>query len=398
VEKEREKNGERGEIRNSKLKHRDSSLKNPSPVSRPSSPLFAIRTPTALVTDFGTEFGVEVDKNGVTKSHVFRGKVVLTVLDGDAKRNEKLTLEANKSARVERSPGSQSLAVRRHNVDPAGFVRNAQFAARAREIGELPLKPFRSWQAKSEKLRNRKDLLAYYDFQRDPDQPRDENGYELLRNRASTGGKFDGRVMGAIRMGMDRGRFPGKDSLKFTFTSDGVRINIPGEFPQLTLVTSISLEKCDSYSGILMTDKWERADHFHWQFCSGGIIQLSFFNPNGAFPLEVREATDFAGWHVWSMVYDAPGDRTAVYVDGRRLKEWPLSKGPVLRIGEATIGNWVPLDGCGSRPLSGRMDEFAIFTRALDDADIKQLSDNGGGTRLMQEQATATRTGSGSRP
>ena len=36
---------------------------------------FAVRTPTAIVTDLGTEFGVEVDKKGITMSHVFQGSV-----------------------------------------------------------------------------------------------------------------------------------------------------------------------------------------------------------------------------------------------------------------------------------------------------------------------------------
>ncbi|MBN1394679.1 MAG: hypothetical protein JW959_06620 [Pirellulales bacterium] len=41
------------------------------------SPLFSVRTPTAVVTDLGTEFGVEVDENGDTTSHVFEGKIVV---------------------------------------------------------------------------------------------------------------------------------------------------------------------------------------------------------------------------------------------------------------------------------------------------------------------------------
>ena len=40
-------------------------------------PLFTVRTPTATVTDLGTEFGVEVSKDGYTMSHVFRGSVKL---------------------------------------------------------------------------------------------------------------------------------------------------------------------------------------------------------------------------------------------------------------------------------------------------------------------------------
>ena len=354
--------------------HSSPSLLSPLP-----APLFSIRTPTALVTDFGTEFGVEVDRNGMTESHVFRGKVVLTVLDADKKQDRKITLGANESARIEKAPGSQALAMRRQKADLAGFVRSEQFAGRVKEIGELSLRPFRSWQAASEELRKRKDLLAYYDFQRDPDHPRDESGYELLRNRASTGRQFDGRVRGAIRMGMAQGRFAGKDALRFTYPSDGVRINIPGEFPRLTLVASISLERNDnSFSGILMSDKWERADYFHWQFCAGGKILFGVFNAQGQFPLDVSEAADLARWHVWSLVYDGPDGRMAAYVDGRRLKEWTLAKGLTLKIGEATIGNWDPHDGYVPRPLFGRMDEFAIFTRALGDADVKQLYESGG--------------------
>ena len=36
---------------------------------------FVIRTPTATVTDLGTEFGVEVSKEGDTETHVFVGEV-----------------------------------------------------------------------------------------------------------------------------------------------------------------------------------------------------------------------------------------------------------------------------------------------------------------------------------
>ena len=45
--------------------------KSPFPLP-PSS--FVVRTPTATVTDLGTEFGVEVSKAGVTDTHVFVGK------------------------------------------------------------------------------------------------------------------------------------------------------------------------------------------------------------------------------------------------------------------------------------------------------------------------------------
>ena len=39
------------------------------------SKLFVVKTPTATVTDLGTEFGVEVSKSGTTETHVFVGKI-----------------------------------------------------------------------------------------------------------------------------------------------------------------------------------------------------------------------------------------------------------------------------------------------------------------------------------
>ena len=65
-----------------------------------------IRTPTAIVTDLGTEFGVEVDKRGVTTSRVYRGLVRVDVLaDSGEPEGTGQLLRENESARVER--GSQ---------------------------------------------------------------------------------------------------------------------------------------------------------------------------------------------------------------------------------------------------------------------------------------------------
>ena len=69
---------------------------------------FAVRTPTAIVTDLGTEFGVEVSTEGHTTSHVFRGSVRLQAVS-NAGRAEGVaqTLHENESARVERRASGQ---------------------------------------------------------------------------------------------------------------------------------------------------------------------------------------------------------------------------------------------------------------------------------------------------
>ena len=47
--------------------------------------LFAVRTPTAVVTDLGTEFGVEVNRSGATRSYVFLGRIELQPAEGDGR-------------------------------------------------------------------------------------------------------------------------------------------------------------------------------------------------------------------------------------------------------------------------------------------------------------------------
>ncbi len=76
-------------------------IPNPS-LSTSHYPLFTIKTPTATVTDLGTEFAVEVTKTGDTTSHVFRGSVRVQMISTDG-RTEGIAqvLHANQSARIE---------------------------------------------------------------------------------------------------------------------------------------------------------------------------------------------------------------------------------------------------------------------------------------------------------
>ena len=57
------------------------------------SPLFTITTPTAIVTDLGTEFGVEVSPKGLTQLHVLQGVVDATAVDsrGEKQRHDRVT-------------------------------------------------------------------------------------------------------------------------------------------------------------------------------------------------------------------------------------------------------------------------------------------------------------------
>jgi hypothetical protein len=66
--------------RKSEIPNPQSPIPNPSP-STIHYPLFTVRTPTATVTDLGTEFGVQVGKQGRTEVHVLQGAVEARAID-----------------------------------------------------------------------------------------------------------------------------------------------------------------------------------------------------------------------------------------------------------------------------------------------------------------------------
>ena len=85
----------------SAVSDQQSEIPNPKPqISK-----FVVRTPTAIVTDLGTEFGVEVGKEGNTTSHVFRGFVNVRVVVG-AGGGRDVVLRENESARVVKDEGT----------------------------------------------------------------------------------------------------------------------------------------------------------------------------------------------------------------------------------------------------------------------------------------------------
>jgi hypothetical protein len=95
-----------------------------SQLSTLDSRLFSVRTPTAIVTDLGTEFGVEVERSGASHAHVFRGKVELRSALGDSGKQPVIRLGENESGRVERGADQVITATRdTRSSDAREFVR-----------------------------------------------------------------------------------------------------------------------------------------------------------------------------------------------------------------------------------------------------------------------------------
>jgi hypothetical protein len=90
---------------------------------------FTVETPTAKIVDLGTEFSVEVDRDGVTESRVFRGAIkVQPVATSEGQVNEEraVVVRENESIRIDKALAAdnrQALTIRKE-TESEPFVRS----------------------------------------------------------------------------------------------------------------------------------------------------------------------------------------------------------------------------------------------------------------------------------
>jgi hypothetical protein len=106
----------------SEISNLKSQIRNPqSPDLCPlTSDLFAIRTPTATITDLGTEFGVTVDRDGNNEVEVLQGEVRLQWPAAGSGSPREMHLGAGRSVRVD----AKKKTVTDRVATPTRFVRS----------------------------------------------------------------------------------------------------------------------------------------------------------------------------------------------------------------------------------------------------------------------------------
>ena len=89
----------------------------PNPSSLIPHPLFSVRTPTATVTDLGTEFGVEVQRNREENVVVLQGQVRVAVHDGQGAAGQVQTLQAGEAGRIDTKVKAATVIVGRLSAE-----------------------------------------------------------------------------------------------------------------------------------------------------------------------------------------------------------------------------------------------------------------------------------------
>ncbi len=347
---------------------------------------FAVRTPTAVVTDLGTEFGVEVNGKGVTRSHVYRGKVELVALDGQGeKQGRKLILNANESGCVDKSSGATNQAAIVHTGDVAAkdFTRYMPNSPKGREEASrvyadlvLSLKP-----------------AVYYRMERP------EQGEDPMRIVDSAPGGHHGKAYGDSAAWIDKDTpaqiyKPGRFGEAMSFRGEWGREHIivpdypKAENDKLSVSAWVFVESPAPRNWSVIAANWSYSIELSkavGQFCFGlsqpdGGLWACVKQRDGT-PVSVYEpAPEGLPSNRWQHVaFVADGAMLRLYHDGKEVGS-SSCKGVCAKLPIASLGIGGETNRTGTTISSvnpcywrGQIDELAVFNRALTPQQVRQL-------------------------
>ena len=305
---------------------------------------FTVLTPNGNAVDLGTRFGVDVPESGDAEVHVFQGEVIAQATGAQTKQSLRT---------------GEALAM--HNgVNALRELRSAAFI----QPDEMPqLSAGLAWgqraraQTSLQALKAEPALIALLDFTDNTHLP------------------------GVFRMA--QGRWPGSFAPEFVHQGDHLKLDVGAErlWPQLTLAAWVRLDQLGSpYHSLYHTDGWqnETPGQVHWMLTKDSRMRLALRGNSLApgsterdgFPDSSTSVLPQRGrWVHLATVYDADARSVRFYLNGQFDKETLQEVAHPARLGPAQIGNWNRQD----RKLSGRMDEFLLLGRALNDGEIREL-------------------------
>ncbi len=334
----------------------------------PAAQGFRLRTPDFLLVDLGTEFGTEVipGQSG-SRVHVFDGEVeahspgaaVVSLKDGDAMESTRGVV--------------RRIAVASRDA----FVNDDRLHSLSRE---QQLGRFNTWKTFSAQQRSDARLVAYFPMQRGEGWDRLVSNEALPRNAARDGG--------AVGAAWTEGRWPGKDALEFKRPGDRVRLNIDGTYEALTFACWVKADGLDrKFNALILTDGYEPGEP-HWQIHEDGRLMFSVMYPDPqtgtnrnfiSYSPVVFDRSNTGRWHHIAVTYENRTGVVVQYVDGLEVSREIDSQhqpGRPLLYGSCELGNWgIPSKNhrFPIRNLNGSLDEFAIYSAALDGDEIRAM-------------------------
>ncbi|WP_404309031.1 LamG-like jellyroll fold domain-containing protein [Neorhodopirellula lusitana] len=317
----------------------------------PSAIGFTVATTDVNFEDVGTEFGLSVSKK--------TGESTMQVFDGQVNVRESKSNDLMKS------------------VHEGGWVRYADGKSKQGDEPDASQFPspgeigFLRWKSIQQQHVDDPSLIGWFPFTKQADQ-------QTLVNAVASSPVTSGRISGPRWVS---GRWDGKDALLFDRDTDFVEFEIPGKYQELTIAVWMQVDRLDrEMISICNSNEGDDGD-LHFQMNRYGL-------PRGGIMAAPRESFEWVGnpvpvgkWvHVVS-VTSLTQRRSDIYINGKRVMKSELAEGDYpIEPGVCRLGNWLSFGqylGRPARVLNGRMDEVAIWSRALKDDEISKLVDEG---------------------
>lgn len=327
---------------------------------------FLVNTPQVNVVDLGTSFTMDVSAEETTDVHVLKGKVELVSVSPSV---------PNRELREGQSIGVAKGAYQDVSSDVATFPSVDQVRLQSRSANN---RLRQAWHRRREAISNDPSCFVYFDFE----QSR-VGDTALVNKTLHAQPSTNGTIVGGE---WAEGRWPGKKALEFKSVFDRVLFTAPGSHEALTCLASVRLDAMSSDLTSLLMPSSSVEGNFRWQLArlkndrtSGGLRvgrhtssdshALSVYDSEPSFQLE-----QLGTWVQLAFVWDAANYVCIQYVNGvlvcQEMIQPTASPEPlILRTGQMELGNWTPAAQEPSH-FNGRIDEFAMFSRALSADEI----------------------------
>lgn len=340
---------------------------------------FTIGTESGEVIDLGTEFGLDITRDGLSELHVIDGEV-----DFQAAGDEQGT--------PQRLVGGQAIEVandgephRLIDSDASRFINHSELSARAHKNNHSR---YEDWLDYHARLNNDPALVANYKFD-------DSEGWgRTLVNAAPMADQTSyGAIVGAS---WQPGRWPTSKALRFRSPSDRVRIKLDGHFDALTMACWVNVRELAGKRSIALLhpeivfnrNSSDKQRFLHWTLNptpKGAVLHFSEslghetgsrnHYSSGSHGIH---SNDLGHWVHLAVTYDPVALEVSHYRDGKLVGSKPIDTPRQLGIGVADLCNWPYREWAANTPfefrnLDGLMDEFVVLARALTPDEIREM-------------------------
>ena len=331
-----------------------------------------VLVPGAQIVDLGTRFRVDTQPDAGSIVQVIEGSV-------EVRENATATVRRLGQGETAYLPLRPGVTLK---PSPIG-VPIAELDARNTREGAAQQA---AWRKHVEQMARDPSLLVYFPFQ--PEDP----SSRILRNRVANENSPESGTIVAAAWGS--GRWLGKSALSFRNPSDRVRLDIPGEYSQVTFIASVRPDDLPRrYNGLFFSE-FGIPGETHWQLSNEGQFTFGVrpkdrpdaWTFHRAFSGRVIEPREYGTWILLATTYDAGKREVIHYVDGQPVHREVLPETVPIRFGRATLGNFFDpapqerssTQGFGEqwsyRNWTGLIDEFALYARTLSPEEIRTWS------------------------